>query len=358
MIKKIRYYHFALLTLIFMDLIGSEVSAKTISTPWFDSAQIRIDSIRKGNFMFKVVDKNGNPVQDSVKIKHVKHEFEFGGTYDFTVNGNYGNTYTYNDTAKFKGLKDTLVYNTERYSQSLVYNLPVKIGNKYKLKLMFAELYWTAVNKRQFDVYINNHKEISSLDIFAKTKAVLKALDSTFTMVAKDSIIKIQLVAITDNAKIDGIALYDSINKPLLLLNCGGPATYTQEGKFQTDSAYIDKTSAKVVPNTDDWATSVLLKYFTCSVTGNPFKWSGIEADSGILHYDLVDAAVNWGTKVGYDYRGHNLIWGATSATDYHELPQWVHNLLPTPQRAWAACKNRVIRDGGKYGPFSKIMMY
>lgn len=128
MIKKIRYYYFALITLIFIDLIGSEVSAKTISTPWFDSAQIRIDSIRKGNFMFKVVDKNGNPVQDSVKIKHVKHEFAFGLAYDFTQNGNFGNTYTYTGTSKFQGSKDTVVYNTERFSQSLNYKIPVKMG--------------------------------------------------------------------------------------------------------------------------------------------------------------------------------------------------------------------------------------
>ena len=82
-----------IICLIPLSILGSTINTKATKT-WYDSAQIRIDSIRKGNFTFKVVDKNGVAMQDSVKIKHIKHEFPFGVAYDFSSNGSYGNTFT------------------------------------------------------------------------------------------------------------------------------------------------------------------------------------------------------------------------------------------------------------------------
>lgn len=343
-IKKI--YAGITLLLLFINL---NAQVKT----WYDSAQIRIDSIRKGNFTFKVVDKDGNAVQDSVKIKHVKHEFSFGVAYDFSSNGNFGNSYTSGSPVKCKS--DTVVYVTERYGKVLNYLLPAKAGNKYKLALKFAEIYYTSAGKRIFDVYINDEKRLSNFDIYKEANSAFQALDTSFIITASDSVIKVGLIALTDNAKINGIALYDSTGNPLVLANCGGPETYTQEGLFVSDIIYMDKNAVSLTPTIDDWGTAVMYKYFNSSVTGNPFKWSGIEADSGILKYDLVDAAVNWGTKVGFDYRGHTLMWGATSSTDYHELPKWVHSLLSkNKQLAWSACKNRVTRDAGKYKNFFK----
>jgi len=54
--------------------------ANAATKNWFDSTNIRIDSIRKGNFIIKVRDKDGNSVKDSLTIKLVNHEFTWGIT--------------------------------------------------------------------------------------------------------------------------------------------------------------------------------------------------------------------------------------------------------------------------------------
>ncbi len=45
---------------------------------WYDEAEERIDTIRKGDFSFKVIDSESNPIHDSVTIKLKKHEFQWG----------------------------------------------------------------------------------------------------------------------------------------------------------------------------------------------------------------------------------------------------------------------------------------
>jgi len=45
---------------------------------WYDQAEERIDTLRKGDFSFKVVDPGSNPIHDSVSIKLKKHEFQWG----------------------------------------------------------------------------------------------------------------------------------------------------------------------------------------------------------------------------------------------------------------------------------------
>jgi GH35 family endo-1,4-beta-xylanase len=337
---------------VLVAFVGFFSSSMAQTNTWYDNAQDRIDSLRKGNFSFVVVDKDGFPVQDSVRINHIRHEFPFGVSYDFSSNGVSGNTYSTSQSISCE--KDTVVYMTERFGKELYYKLPVDSGNAYKLTLKFAEIYFTSAGNRIFDVYINNVKKLDNFDIYAAGGAAFTALDTTFEMVSDDSVINITLIALKDNAKINGIALYDSGDNPVILANCGGPETSTTDGVFVADTAYIDRNARTYNPTADDWAEAVMYKYFNSSVTGNPFKWSGIEADSGVLKYDLVDAAANWGNKVDFNYRGHCLIWGATSATDYHELPKWVHDLLPTPQLAWSACQTHVLRDAGKYRNFFK----
>lgn len=50
---------------------------------WYANAQQRIDTLRKGYFGIKILDKNGQPVTGKISVRMVKHEFPFGIAFDF-----------------------------------------------------------------------------------------------------------------------------------------------------------------------------------------------------------------------------------------------------------------------------------
>jgi len=102
----------------------------------------------------------------------------------------------------------TAVYQSERYGAS-TYTFPsLTAGASYKVRLHFAELYWTATGKRKFNVVINGTTVLSSFDLYAAAGASYKAVVREFTTTANTSgQIVIQLTNVTDNATIEGIQI-------------------------------------------------------------------------------------------------------------------------------------------------------
>jgi GH35 family endo-1,4-beta-xylanase len=49
---------------------------------WYETAEERIDTLRKGDFTLHITDTAGNPVTDTVYIRLKKHEFPWGNTVD------------------------------------------------------------------------------------------------------------------------------------------------------------------------------------------------------------------------------------------------------------------------------------
>ena len=88
-----------------------------------------------------------------------------------------------------------------------------------------------------------------------------------------------------------------------------------------------------------------MYKYFNYGVSGNSFKWSGIQPQHTKPNYTNFDNAVNWTRKVGWDLRAHTLLWGGD---DDHSMPGWVRN-LPTPQAIMDTCEMRVVREMTRY---------
>ena len=100
------------------------------------------------------------------------------------------------------------VYQTERYG-NFTYTLPnLTPGAAYTLRLHFAEIYWTAANKRLFNVAVNSAKVLSNFDIFQAAGGANKAIVETFPVTA-DSTGKVTIVFTTvkDNAKVSGLEL-------------------------------------------------------------------------------------------------------------------------------------------------------
>jgi uncharacterized repeat protein (TIGR02059 family) len=111
------------------------------------------------------------------------------------------------------------------------------------------------------------------------------------------------------------------------------------------------------LPSNNDWIKANILKYFNLNVTGNAYKWSGVQPNSASSYnYGPVDSVVKWADRVGLDnLKGHTLIWGAYNDSDYHSIPKWVME-LPTNQAIYNACETRVRTMVSHYkGKFKDI---
>ena len=106
------------------------------------------------------------------------------------------------------------VYQTEFYTTgTMTYTFTgLSAGTNYKIRLHFAELYQTAVNKRKFDVLINGALVLDDYDIFAVTGARYKAVVEERTVAADtNGVITITFAkGPVDNAKTNGIEIIDS----------------------------------------------------------------------------------------------------------------------------------------------------
>ena len=101
--------------------------------------------------------------------------------------------------------------NVEKIFQSEVYDITkyiVRIPNgKYRIKLMFAENYYTASSKRVFDVYVQGNKVLNALDIF-KEVGSRSAFEKTIDNIeVNDYILDIHFAAIIGQPLINGIVI-------------------------------------------------------------------------------------------------------------------------------------------------------
>ncbi len=101
------------------------------------------------------------------------------------------------------------------------------------------------------------------------------------------------------------------------------------------------------VPTETQWMKAAMYKYFNYGVSGNSFKWSGIDPWGNGPDYTNFDYAVEWTQSVGWDLRAHTLLWGGAEG-DNHAMPQWVTN-LGSAEAVYAECEDRIKREVSKY---------
>jgi len=311
---------------------------------WYKSAQSRIDTLRKGKFGIKIIDKHGQPYSGEVSVRMAKHEFPFGIAFDFYEGAiNMGNSYTTSSTVKAKA--DGEIYKSERWNNYLAYAIPVESGKKYKLTLKFAEIYFNTKGSRLFNVSVESELFLNNYDVFVEAGGLNIAKDTSIFLTPTDDIINIELLAKRDNASIKGIEIENIESAEVLRINCGGVDLTTKDGnKYVSESGYFDP-EANTVATEEQWAKAAMYKYFNYGVSGNSFKWSGIQPQYRAPNYTNFDNAVNWTRKVGWELRAHTLLWGGG---DDHSMPAWVRN-LPTPKAITDTCKMRVTREMTRY---------
>ena len=101
---------------------------------------------------------------------------------------------------------DPTLYQTERYGD-FSYQFAVPAGS-YNVRLKFAEIYWTGVGQRVFNVAINGTTVLSDFDIVAAAGAPNTAIDKVFPVTATGGSITIQFTSGTaDLPKISAIEI-------------------------------------------------------------------------------------------------------------------------------------------------------
>jgi GH35 family endo-1,4-beta-xylanase len=316
-------------------------------TTWYNNAQERIDTLRKGNFGIEIVDKNGQPYSGPVSVRMTKHEFPFGIAFDF-YEGTVSMGSIYSTTTEIQCKADQEIYKTERWNNYLAYVIPAESGKKYKVTLKFAEIYFSSGGSRLFDSKVEGQLFLDNYDVFTRAGGKNIAIDTSIIVTTTKNYISIELTASLDNASIKGIVIEEVDGANVVRINCGGPALTTLDGnQYVSEEGYFDP-DANTVASDEQWMKAAMYKYFNYGVSGNSFKWSGIQPQPIAPNYVNFDNAVNWTRKVGWELRAHTLLWGGNDYEDDHAMPRWVKD-LPTPEAITDTCKMRVIREMTRY---------
>jgi GH35 family endo-1,4-beta-xylanase len=337
----------ALLNVIISGMIiFSPMVTKAQYAAWYQSAQQRIDTLRKNDYGIKIYNNDGQLYTGAVSVRMDRHEFPFGVAFDFQQGEpSMGNTASISNGTEIQATADVEIYATERWARVLSYAIPVESEKEYKITLKFAETNHSADNARVFNALIDGEVFLENFDIHAVAEGRNIAVDTSITVVAITNILRIELQASVDNVAIKGI-IVDKVNdENVLRINCGGSDLITSDGNEYVAELGFFAPDVETVSSNDDWRKATLLKYFNAGVNENSFKWSGVQPNPGPPNYTNFDRAVRWTQSVGWDYRAHTLLWGGD---DNHSMPNWVRS-LPTPQHIIDTCKMRVIRDVTRY---------
>ena len=313
-------------------------------TTWYNNAQERIDTLRKGDFGIQIFDKSGQPFEGQVSVHLVKHEFPFGIAFDlYDTPGIMG--YTYSTEETILADTDAEIYQTERFNDYLDYAIPVESGKNYEITLKFAEIYFSTGGSRIFDVLVEGQLFLDDFDIFSAAGGKDIALDTSITVTATHNTISIELTASLDNAAIKGIVIKEEGGSNITRINCGGQALTTIDGNDYVSEEGMFDPEVFTTATTEQWMKAAMYKYFNYGACGNSFKWSGIQPQHTEPDYTNFEHAVQWTQSVDWELRAHTLLWGGN---DDHSMPAWVRE-LPTPEAITDTCKMRVIREMTRY---------
>ena len=150
------------------------------------------------------------------------------------------------DTSEVTNPAPQAVYQSERYG-NCTYTIPGLIaGRTYKVRLHFAEIYWSSVGQRVFNVSINGNQVLTNFDIIAAAGAANRANIQEFTATASSAgEMTIQYVTVTDNAKSSGIEVL------------------------------LPRTATPVAANNGPLYDGMTLNLTAATVPGATYNWSG-----------------------------------------------------------------------------------
>ena len=145
----------------------------------------------------------------------IKYQINCGGSQalPFAADQFYNTEDTYSvsnsiDTSGATNPAPQEVYQSERWG-NMTYTIPNLVSETpYKVRLHFAEIYFSYSGGRIFNVAINGTTVLSNYDVYADSKGQYKAVVKEFIAAANESgEIVINFISLIDNAKISGIEI-------------------------------------------------------------------------------------------------------------------------------------------------------
>ena len=216
-----------------------------------------------------------------------------GAANPFTADADYSNGSTSGtsatiDTSGATNPAPQAVYQTERWG-NMTYTFPNLVaGAGYRVRMHFAEIFWTSAGSRQFNVFLNGIEVLANYDIFADAGTSNRATVKEFTATANGSgQITVQYVNIAgkDNAKSSGIEILPMPAAPTNL-----SAKLTSTGQVELSWA----ASANATGYNVKWATANGGPYTTAgNISGLAYTDSGLT--NGTLYYFVISATDAFG---------------------------------------------------------------
>jgi hypothetical protein len=120
------------------------------------------------------------------------------------------------------------VYGTERWGSPISYAIPIPNGS-YRVGLHFIETYWTGLNQRLINVFIQDQLVISALDIFQVAGGQRIPIVQYATASVGGGVLNIRLVATRDNARIDALEIVP-LSSPAVRIDTGAAANFVAPG--------------------------------------------------------------------------------------------------------------------------------
>ncbi|HEY2810787.1 MAG TPA: malectin domain-containing carbohydrate-binding protein [Rhabdochlamydiaceae bacterium] len=97
------------------------------------------------------------------------------------------------------------IYNTQRWAPTFSYSFNVPNGN-YSVQFNCAEIYFTAPNKRVFNISLNGHQVVSHLDVYKMAGFATPYL-LQYPVTVTNGILSIQFTSVVNNATLCGFAI-------------------------------------------------------------------------------------------------------------------------------------------------------
>src|SRR6267142_2331528 len=138
----------------------------------------------------------------------------------FYSSGSTSSTSSGIDTSGVTNPAPQTVYQTMRWNNNTYTFTNLIIGASYRVRLHFAETYWSSAGIRLFNVYINGAQVLANYDVFAAAGARNKAIIKEFTTTPNSSsqiIIQYSNIAGKDNAMSSGVEILPPLAPPTVL---------------------------------------------------------------------------------------------------------------------------------------------
>lgn len=157
-------------------------------------------------------------------------------------------------SAEISGSRDPELYTTERfnpYGSSMEIDIGGIQPGLYEVRLHFSEIYFSSVNKRIFDVWVQEVEIYNDLDIYALVGKNTALTINAATRVEEDeNTIRIRLDRERQNPKINGIEIRPIVEveefSPIYI-NCGGAEAYrdSQDRVWSADEYFINENGRR-----------------------------------------------------------------------------------------------------------------